>query len=462
MINGIGSSGVSFVIMLLLARILTPNDFGLIAIISIFIQVSQAFITSGFPQALIQKKEVDHLDYSSVFYTNVGLGLLFYVINFIIAEPIALFYNKIELENIIKTLSLLFVINSFALVQDAIMNRKLDYKRLALINVPSVLVAGMIAIYMASNEYGVWSIVAFQLINRLLYTIQIWFFSAWKPSFVYSIERIKGLFGFSGYLLLSGIITMVYNNMYQLFFGKQFSIVETGYYQNSLNLTLTPAQVISSSINQVAFSSLSRVQEENKIIADTYSKIGSQMSFILAPILTFSSIIANDLFLFIFSAKWMPSVPYFQLLCCLGFLIPIANLNFSILNVKGKSNYYLVLTIFRILLASLGILLTYKYGILFIIVSQILTMCIIIILLSEISHRLINLSKLEQFKNLFLPLFFSTIAGGFIILNGVYIRQNSLLINIILSYSLGFIVYFLICYKFRKVLLIDFKNLILK
>lgn len=412
--NGVGTKGVSFVVMIILARILTPEDFGMIAMVTIFIQISQAFVVSGFSQALIQKDSVDKIDYSSVFYLNVALGLFFYFVLFVSSPFIAEFYSEPRLVLLIRLLSFLFVINSFGIVQETIFTRALDFKRIALINLPAVFISGMVSIVMAYSDFGVWSIVAFQVVNRFIYVMGIWLNSEWRPIKIFSYNRVKEMWGFSSFLLLAGLVVTLYNNIYHVFFGKFYPVSDVGNYHNSYTITQTPIYTITGAFGNVILSSLSRIKENNKSIADIYSSIIHWLCLLVFPTYFFMYTMAYYIIEFVFTEKWIASVPYFKLLCIVACFVPLMRINLLLFNVKGFTNIYFFIVSFNVILSMLSIFIFRSEGIEFLLFINVLIIIFIYILAAVIVQLKFEYKVFDQVIN-FLPVLLISISSSIIL-----------------------------------------------
>lgn len=417
-IQNIGSRGIGLIATIILARILTPDDFGLIGMLTIFISISQTLMQAGFSQALIHKKNTDEEDYSSVFYINLGLGILLYIILFFSAPFIAQFYDQPILTNLTRVLAVLFVINSFSYVQEAKFMKEMQFKKLMLIHLPSTLLSAIIAVAMAMNGFGVWSIAGQQISMRLGYAIQIWFYAKWTPLWKFNFSKVKGLFNYGGKLMLTGLIIAIYNNIYYVIIGKFFPIATLGYYQYSKKLVDIPATTISTAIKNVSFSAFSKIQDDNIRLREGYRKIIQQILFLLCPLLLFSAALANPIFRIILTEKWLPAVPFFQALCIVGIFYPINTFNLDIVNIKGRSDLFLKLEVVKKVITTIGIFATIPFGIWPLIIFQVLNVVLEFFINSYFSGKFINYTTLAQIKE-FLPILClsAAIAFGLFLLN---------------------------------------------
>ncbi|MDN3492045.1 lipopolysaccharide biosynthesis protein [Winogradskyella bathintestinalis] len=407
----VGGKGLGFVVTIILARLLTPEAFGLIGMLVIFIQVSEVIVQGGFNLALIQKKEIDDLDYSSVFWINLITSLALYIIIFFGAPYIASFYGHPILEQLVRVLSLVFVINSFSIVQETKLRKELNFKTLMLVHLPSTIIGGIMAIFMAYRGYGVWSLVALQVMNRLLYTIQIWIHARWKPQIIFRWDRIKILFDFGWKIFLSGIIGRVYNNTFQIIIGKFYPAASLGYYQNSITFVRKPSETLSAVLRNVTFPAFSTIQSDHKRLKSGYKKIMQQTFFWLCPVFVFAAVLAVPLFDVVLGSKWLPAVPYFRWLCIIGIINPLSKYNLEILNVKGRSDLFLKVQLVERIITVLAVLAVFKFSITALLVVMAANSLLRYGLFSYFSGRLIDYPSSEQFKHI-LPTFLISIAVG--------------------------------------------------
>jgi len=458
----IGSKGIGMLITVLLARILTPSDFGLIGMIMIFIYLGEAIMSGGFKIALIQKKDADEIDYSSVFYLNLIISFCFYFLLFVIAPLIADFYEQHILINLIRVLGLFFIINSFALVQETKLEKELNFKILMFVHLPSIIIAGIVSLLMAYYGYGVWSIIAMHLVNRLCYAIQIWFYSKWKPLWVFNKFRVKSLFDFGGKILIAQLLGVVFNNIYVVVIGKLFPVKFAGYYQNAFYITSNPSGVISSVINSVSFPAFSAIQDDDKKLKSGYQKVIQQVFFWICPIFLFAGILAEPIFKLIFNEKWLESIPYFQWLCVLAVFQPLYNFNINIANIKGRSDLFLKLQLIRRGMILIGILIVIFYkNIQLLLAIQAILSILTYILFSLVSGRLINYSLKEQVIDLLPTLILCFFLGVGLYFMDIFLIIKSLILRLTLDLTIIGILYLGLSSMFNLSAFKDMHQLIL-
>lgn len=438
-----GSRGIIFVVTIILARILTPNDFGLIGMLTIFIQVSQVLVVAGFNQALIQKKNTNEEDYSSVFYINLVVSLAMYLVLFFAAPFIAEFYNQPILIDLTRVLSLVFVINAFSYVQEARLTKEMRFKTLMLIHIPATVIGGIVSVVLAFLNFGVWSLIALQLVYRFAYAVQIWIYSKWKPLFSFNKDSARGLFSFGSKLMLSQVINTIFRNSYLIVIGKFFPLASVGYYQNANNLVQYPTSTFTSALKNVTFSAFSSIQDNNKKLKDGYKKVVLQLLFWLCPAFVLASALTVPLFRLIFTEKWLPAVPYFRLLCIVGILWPINDYNLSIVNIKGRSDITLKLEILKKAIIAVSLVIAIPFGIWIVIIAQVFNTFVSFFLNSYYSGRFIQYPVLEQIKDISSVLLLSIGMG--LIVFGVdhYMVNQPDLIRLLVGGVLGAVVYWI-------------------
>lgn len=462
LLQGVGGKGITFVVMIILARLLTPEIFGLIGMLMIFIQVSQALVVAGFNQALIQKKDTDEEDYSSVFWINLGMSLLLYAIIFFCAPLIANFYDQPILTELARVLSLVFVINAFSYVQEARLSKEMRFKTLTIVSIPSTVIGGGVAVVMAVMGYGVWSIVALQLVTRFAYAVQIWFYAKWKPLFTYNAVKVKQLFSFGSKLMIAAVINTIYNNIYLVIIGKFFPLSAVGYYQNADNLVKVPSSTISGALSKVVFPVFSSIQDEDDRLKIGYKKIIQQVLFLLTPAFVLAAVLAEPLFRFVFTEKWLPAVPYFQILCVVGILYPLNLYNINIINVKGRSDLTLKLGIIKKIILTIGIVIAIPYGIWALLIFQAVNSVLVYFINSFFSGRFIAYPVKEQLKDILPILILNISVGVFVYFLNKGLSGFSDIVQLIAGFLSGAIFIYLLASLFKMDALKDFKNIIVK
>lgn len=333
--------GIQFILTIIIARLVSPSDYGLIAMLGIFLAIAQTFIDSGFSNALIQKQDRTETDFSTVFYFNIIVGVVVYVLLYFCSPFLASFYNEPKLDLVTKVVGLNLIINSFSVVQRAKLTIALNFKLQAVASLIAVVVSGAVGVYMAYVDYGVWAIAFQALLNNLLNTLLLWIIAQWMPKICFSWESFKGLFGFGSKLLIADLLNTIYLNLYSLVIGKRFSATSLGYYNRTSTIAQFPSINISSIVNRALFPILCEVQNDDEKLLDAYKKAICITAYCIFPLMTTISCIAKPFILVVLGEKWLPSSELLQILCLAYFLTPIMILMLQVLNVKGRSDYSL-------------------------------------------------------------------------------------------------------------------------
>jgi len=439
----LGLDIVQFLVSIILARLLDPSEFGLIGMLNIFLAISQSIMASGFGSALIQKIDADETDKSSIFYFNLVISIILATLLFLGAPIISQFYGQEILTPMTRVLSLKLIINAFGLIQTAILSKKLDFKNQMKIGLISAITSGVIGIFFAYRGYGVWSLVVQSLTYSFVSVILLWTFSAWKPSLSFSFSSLKSMSKLGSSLLITGLLNTFFHNFYNSFIGKAFSSAQLGFYSKATTISTAFTSITSHSILRVIFPALSPLQNEDYKLKDAFKKTTRLSMFLNIPMMIGLSIIANPLILVLLTEKWSQSIQYLQLLSFFGIFYSIINLNLNILKIKAKSNQLVVLQSIEKALIVLAIFISYRFGITFIIVGQLIVGFISFLLFSHISGRVINYGTIEQIKDI-TPILLKTILMGFSVFYFLNLNLLPQLGNLIGAIILGSLVYVLI------------------
>lgn len=395
---------LTFIIGIILARLLEPSEFGLIGMITIFIAVSTSVINSGFSQALIRKKNCTDTDYSTVFYFNLAVSFILFIILFFLAQPISKFFDEPELENLVKVISLLLIIDAFAIIQRTILTKRIDFKLQTKVSVISNVTGGLIGIYLAHSGYGVWSLVAQKISHRGFNALLLWFWNRWLPTLKFSYNSFKELFSFGSKLLLSGLIDTIYRNVYLLVIGKYFSAAELGYFTRAQQFSELPSQNINGVIQRVTYPVLSSIQDDIPRLKISYQKLIRSTMFITFVLVLGLAAVADSLVITLIGEKWIQSIIYLQMLSFVGMMYPLHALNLNMLNVQGRSDLFLKLEIIKKSLAVPTIIIGVLLGIKIMIAGMIVNTFIAYYLNSFWNGRFIGYSFKQQVKDI-LPSF---------------------------------------------------------
>jgi teichuronic acid exporter len=456
--------GVGFLVSIILARLLMPKEFGLIAMISVFISLGNIFINSGMSQSLMRTQDLDDDDYSSVFYFNLFISIIIYLIVFFLAPHISDFYKQEILTYIIRVYSITFFINALSIIQITKLTKQLKFKLQTFISVPSTLLSSFIGVYMAYNGYGIWSLVFSTLSQSFISTILLWYFGKWTPCLSIKYEKIKKHWNFGYKLLFSGLLDTIFNNIFSIIVGRFFAISQVGYYQRAETLKQFPVSNIILILDKVTYPLLASIQDEDQRLKLVYSRILQMVIFIVAPMLIFSAVLAEPIFRFLFTDKWLPAVPYFQVLCVNGILYPVHAYNLNILSVKGRSDLFLKLEIIKTIILTLIIIISLQWGIYGLLFGGIISSILAFFVNTYYTNKLIAYSPIDQIKDLF-PIILLAAVIGFIISiidhsHIWFLNQDIIRILFGLTFGVSMFLIFAFLLKFKS--LNEFNQIIIK
>ena len=328
---------ISFLSNIVLARLLTPDDYGCIGMLAIFIVISNALILGGFVSALIQRKQVTDIDYSTVFYWNLVISVLLYIVLFIAAPYIATFYRIELLSNVLRVLGLTLIINGLSAVQTTIIRRNMQFNKLAKINISSTTLSVVAAISFALLGYGVWSLVIQQIALGIFNFIFLWSSTIWKPKIEFSYQSLKEMFSYGSFLMLSELVNSLCDNIQGLIIGRKFSPSIMGYYAQAKKMEEVPTRSITQLVTQVIFPIYSRLQDDKTKLNHAAKEVLGIMNYVNYPLMALLLVLAEPLFAIIYGEKWLASVPYFQILCVAGLVNCMQSVNYQIVAATGRS-----------------------------------------------------------------------------------------------------------------------------
>lgn len=425
-----------FIIGIILARLLTPIEFGLIGMITIFISVSESFINSGFSQALIRKKTCTESDLSTVFFFNIIAGILLFSILFFGAPAISRFFNEPQLKVLVRVLGAVLIIDALTIIQRTILTRRIDFKLQTKISVISIIFSGIVGIAMAFTGFGVWSLVAKTLSQRGMNSLLLWLLNKWRPLLIFSKESFRELFSFGSKLLASGLLDTVYRNIYYLVIGKYFSAQELGYYTRADQFKNLPSTNLNGIISRVSYPVLSQLQDDPAKLKAGYKKLIKNTMFIAFVMMAGMAAVAEPMVITLIGEKWRLSIIYLQLLCFVGAMYPLHALNLNMLNVKGRSDLFLNLEIIKKILALPTIIIGVVWGIKIMIFGMWINSLIGYYLNSYFSGRLINYPMKEQVIDILPGFLLALFMGISVFLSGKYLPADyfvKLIVQLILG-----------------------------
>lgn len=426
-IGRFSTQGISFVIGILLARILSPSDYGVIGMIGIFMAIAQTFIDSGFGSALIRKKDCSDTDYSTAFYFNIAVGIVSYLILFFSAPLIADFFKTPILIDIVRVLSINLFLNSLSIVQTAKLTAAVDFKSQAKISLIATIVSGCIGLIMAYSGYGVWSLVYQSVSLSIVRTILFWIVTKWRPQRIFSKESFNYLFGFGSKILSASILHTIYANLTTILIGKFYTTQDLGYYSRGESLASLPSSNLTSILQSVTYPIMSKIQDDDERLIQVYRKYICITSMVIFFGMCLLVALAKPLILVILGDKWTFSIIYLQVFCFAYMFDHICQLNLNILYVKGRSDLVLRLEVIKKTISISMIIAAIPFGVLAICISRALYTQIAVIINTYYTGKIFGLGYLVQFKDFSKYFIYSIIAAiptfvlSFCILNPILI-----------------------------------------
>lgn len=422
---------VQFIVGIILARILSPYEFGLIGMLTIFIALSQTFIDSGFTSALIRKKNCTQDDYSTVFYYNGIISIALYLLLVLFSNKISSFFNEPQLKPLIQVLGSALILSSMTIIQRTILTKELNFKLQMRVSVLASLLSGIIAITMAYQGFGVWSLVALTLSRFGLTSVFLWYWSRWKPSLVFNMSSFRELFSFGSKLLISGIINTTYQNVYYLIIGKYYSAIDLGYYTKADQIKALPSQNLNSIISRVSYPVMSTIQDNSEQLKSAYKKIIKNTMYVTFILMLGLAAVSDPLILTLIGKIWEPSVIYLQLLCFVGIFYPLHSLNLNMLQVKGRSDLFLKLEIIKKVLAIPVIVIGIFVGIKAMIIGMIVNTVLAYYLNSYWSGKLIGYSIREQIMDILPSFVMAAVISVTVYFAGLFINTIPIIVLIL-------------------------------
>lgn len=446
-IERFSTQGVQFLIMIIMARLLTPKDYGLIGMLAIFLAVAQSLIDSGFSQALIRKQNRTDIDNSTVFYFNIIVSCSLYLILFITAPFVADFYNQPELTSVMRVVCLGVILNSLAVVQRALLTVRIDFKTQAKASLSAAVISGCIGIVLAYSGLGVWALVVQQLLNLSVNTLLLWIFSKWRPIAVFSWDSFHELFAFGSKMLASGLLDTLYRNIYPIVIGKLFSASSLGHYTRAQQFSEFPSSNITGIIQRVTYPVLCGIQDDMERLTNVYRKFLKLSAFIIFPLMIGLSAVALPFVDIILGVQWSFCGQLLQIICFAMMWYPIHSINLNLLQVKGRSDLFLRLEIIKKILGITVLCITAPFGLIVMCYGQIFNSIVALAINTYYTGKLINVGFIRQMKDLLPTILLSLTMFGTILLVNGFIESN--MYRLIIGIMVGIVVYVSGSYIFK-------------
>jgi len=408
----LGRRGINIIVTLILAHFLVPEEFGLVAVMSAFVAVANSLMESGFRQALIRMGNAGQKDYSTAFFSNLGLGAVAFLIVYLVAPSIAAYYDEPRLVDLVRAGGISVLVNATWVVHGAILSKDLDFRALLVASMPAAVVSGVVAVVLAYLGFGVWALVSQMVLYSLLVASLTWRICPWRPTFEVSGESFSELFGFGSRLFAAATLDTVFRNLYVVVIAKVFATSLAGYYFFAEKIKDIVINQLVSTVQNVTYPALSTVQNDSAVLKDGYRKLVRVTTFIVFPVLTLLAALTGPLFEVLLPGTWRAAVPYLQLSCMAGLMIPLHSLNLNILQVKGKSRLILNLEIIKKAVLAVVLVASIKFGITGVLIGRIVVSVLNYLPNSYFSGQLIDYPASEQASDFMPSLLLALLVGG--------------------------------------------------
>ena len=434
-----GAQLVTFIVSIVLARILAPEDYGQIALITVFTTIMQVFVDSGLGTALIQKKDADDLDFSSVFYFNFAVCLILYAVMFVGAPFIAGFYNDMSLTSIIRVISLTIVISGVKGIQQSYVSRNMLFKRFFYATLGGTIFSAFLGVALAYAGFGVWAIVAQQLSNTTIDTLILWLTVKWRPKKMFSWERLKELLSYGWKLLVSALLDTVYNNIRSLIIGKLYSSADLAYYDQGKKFPNVIVTNINTSIDSVLLPTMSNAQHDRAHVKSMTRRSIKTSTYIMAPMMMGLTFCADPIVRLVLTDKWLPCVPFLRIFCITYMFYPIHTANLNAIKAMGRSDYFLKLEIAKKIVGMILLVSTMWFGVMAMAYSLLISTLASMIINSWPNKELLGYSFKEQMLDIFPGILLALLMG--VVISFVQLLGLSSVVTLLIQIPLGAAIY---------------------
>jgi teichuronic acid exporter len=458
-----GVMGVNLIVGIIIARILTPADYGLIGMIAIFIALSEVFMRSGFAEAFVQKKKVTHLDANTMLFSNLSISVFFYALLWIFAPAISRFYDQPILTSLTRVSGLILIIQAFTIVQATQLRRNLDFKRKTKIVLITVSLSGIAGVTAAYYGLGVWSLVIKNLINTTLASFGFWLTSNWRPTLKFSRNSFKELFSFGVWVLGTNLLRTFFGNLYKLVIGKFFTAAQLGFYTKAKELQQTASSQIIISISSVSFPVFSSMQDNTIQLRNAMKQFLIHTMAIIVPVMVTLMVVAEPFVIQLLTEKWRPMIPILQILCILGIMNPLEEINLKILLAQGKSNYNFNLMLIKNALTIINIIIMFRFGVIYIVIGEVILNFIAMLISTYYTRKLIQYGIIHQLKDVSKTVLLAVLAGAITWFVSGFVANGWIILfgGTLLSFTL----YILFQYLFNRTFFLEavhLKNILVK
>jgi len=427
--------GIQFIFQIILARLLSPSDYGIIAMLAIFMAISQSLIDAGFTNALIRKNDRTDLDISTVFYFNIFISIIIFIILFISAPSISDFYNTPPLVSITRVYAIVLLVNALGAIQKTIYTINIDFKSLAKASLVAALISGLIGIYFATKGLGAWALVYSAIANSLITTLIMWINSAWRPKLAFSMVSLRQMFAFGSKLMLAGLLNTIYTNLQQMVIGKKFSKQDLGYYSRADQFAQFPSANITGIFQRVTYPVLCKLSDNGETLLSAYRKFIRFSAYIIFPLMLGLAAIAKPLVAIVLGDKWLFAGTILQIICLSYMWYPIHSINLNVLQVKGRSDLFFRVEIIKKVVGISILLMTMQISVIAMAIGTIFSSLIALVINTYYTKKLLSYGLIQQLKDLndIIAISFISCIPAFIISLKFYNNIIALVISIMLA-----------------------------
>lgn len=456
------TQGVQFLFGILLARLLTPNDYGMIAMLTIFMAVSQTFIDSGFGNALIRKPDRTESDKATVFFFNIFMAIACYGIIFLAAPFVASFYNMPQLSDILRVLGINLIIQAFGSIQRLNLTIDLNFKVLAKVTFSGAVVGGTAGLVCAYNGLGVWSLVVQQMTTMTFRVILFWTLVHWRPKTFFNKKSFKNMFGFGSKLLASGLLNTVYDNVYDLIIGKVFAAATLGNYTRASHFAQFPSSNITGIFQRVTFPVLSKIQDDHEKLRSAYLKFLNMATLVVFPLMIGLAALAKPFILLVLTDKWVDAILILQIICFPMMWYPVHSINLNILQVMGRSDLFLKLEIIKKIVGIAILCITVPHGIIAMCFGQWASAAISLVINTYYSGKLLDAGLSKQMK-FYIPTLLNSLVMGAICMGVTkLLPEQQYGVQLVLGITAGSVYYAISNWIFNRPVIYEIINLVQK
>jgi len=444
LLEAIGLRSIHFIVGIILARLLLPEQFGLIGMLMIFTAVAQTLLDSGFGAALIQKSEIDSKDTNSIFYFNLFAGIVGAGFLSLISPLVASFYHQPILSPLLKVCSIVLIINALGLVQNSLLVKAIDFKTLSKVTFFASLFSGIIGVSMAFRGFGVWSLAAQQVADAFFRTLLLWQCNDWRPAWIFSFRSLSKLFKFGSNLMIASLLHAFFENIYLVVIGKLFPPAELGNFTLARDIQRVSSTMLPRVVGRVAFPVFSKLQDDPVKMKRGVNKALTVLASIHFPVMLALAVVTRPMILLVLTARWELCISYLQLLCLVGLMYPLHLINLQVLQAMGKSDLFLRLEFIKKGLIIINIIITYRWGVTIMISGQIVVSLMSYWLNAYFNRRLIDYSIVEQIQDLY-PYMLAAILMALLMHGVSYLPISSNFLLLVCQLGTGTVSYMILC-----------------